>query len=252
MCFFFEDFYSSKLPRIDLCSLHRLDEISEGFIHSPFYPESFVELRNCTKTIPTPEINHRLVKKDFVLFDEFLFFSLKIFAVDLDLKTSNWLEFNSNGNRLKTIQNPFTLIYDDIIEASIELKSSTKTKDSNPKKFLLYFIGEFFDVNRRKNNGNIRFFSDTNSSSTSNKNDDDDNDERRTVDQFTRRSSRRNKIEKYRRFDVFDRFTFSNFVRHALWFSSLQTVKNKQNSTTMKKNLRIRFSLDEMIDVFDI
>jgi len=118
------DFHSSKLPRIDLCSLHRLDEISEGFIHSPFYPEPFVELRNCSKTIPTPEINHRL----------------KIFAVDLDLKTSNWLEFNSNGNRLKTIRNPFTLIYDDIIEASIELKSSMKTKDSNPKKFLLYFI----------------------------------------------------------------------------------------------------------------
>jgi hypothetical protein len=55
----FLDFYSSKLPRIDICSLQSVDDLKEGFIHTPNYPDGYPNSLTCTKKIPAPDSGHR-------------------------------------------------------------------------------------------------------------------------------------------------------------------------------------------------
>ncbi|CAF1022992.1 unnamed protein product [Adineta ricciae] len=130
------DFYSSKLPRIDICSLQSAEDLKEGFLHTPNYPAGYPNDLSCTKKIPEPESGHRL----------------KIYAVNFDvesatfgrsfngIKLNDWLEINDNGEKLYGARDPFTLLFDDVIEASLQFKSNS----ANPKRaydgFLLYFI----------------------------------------------------------------------------------------------------------------
>ena len=53
------DFYSSELPRIDICSLQSLHSITEGFIHTSNYPNGYPNSRLCSKTVPSPDAGHR-------------------------------------------------------------------------------------------------------------------------------------------------------------------------------------------------
>lgn len=53
------DFYAKELPSIDICSTSKLDDIKEGFIHSPNYPKGYPNNLTCAKSIPTPETKHR-------------------------------------------------------------------------------------------------------------------------------------------------------------------------------------------------
>jgi hypothetical protein len=53
------DFYSSKLPRIDICSLQSLNGLTEGFIHTPNYPGGYPNSRTCSKTVPLSDADHR-------------------------------------------------------------------------------------------------------------------------------------------------------------------------------------------------
>ena len=79
---------------------------------------------------------------------------LKIYAVNFDvesatfgrsyngLKLNDWLEINDNGEKLYGAREPFTLLFDDVIEASLQFKSNS----ANPKRayegFLIYFISK--------------------------------------------------------------------------------------------------------------
>jgi hypothetical protein len=56
---FILDFYENKLPNIDICSLETIENIKEGFIHSPNYPNDYPNSVTCSKTIPTPETKNR-------------------------------------------------------------------------------------------------------------------------------------------------------------------------------------------------
>ena len=53
------DFYSSQLPRIDICSLQSLQGLKEGFIHTPNYPGGYPNSKACSKTVPSPGADHR-------------------------------------------------------------------------------------------------------------------------------------------------------------------------------------------------
>lgn len=58
ICFEIE-FLSSKLPRIDICSLQSLDGLQEGFIHTPNYPNNYPNNQVCSKTVPPPSSGQR-------------------------------------------------------------------------------------------------------------------------------------------------------------------------------------------------
>ena len=53
------DFHSSKLPRVDICSLQSLEDIKEGFIHTPNYPKNYQNELTCVKKVPKPDAGHR-------------------------------------------------------------------------------------------------------------------------------------------------------------------------------------------------
>ena len=53
------DFFSSQLPRVDICSLQSLHGLTEGFIHTPNYPNNYPNSRTCSKTVPSPDAGHR-------------------------------------------------------------------------------------------------------------------------------------------------------------------------------------------------
>ncbi|CAF1640582.1 unnamed protein product, partial [Rotaria sp. Silwood1] len=130
------DFQSNKLPRIDICSLESLDDIKEGFIHTPNYPNNYPNNLECSKKIPAPVASHRL----------------KIYALDFDVESisvtrltritriTDWLEINSNGDKLYGIRPPFTLLFDDVIEASLMFKTDLSNTKRSYNGFLLYFI----------------------------------------------------------------------------------------------------------------
>jgi len=81
-------------------------------------------------------------------------FSLKIYALDFDIEsvrvtrlTSNtqindWLEINNNGEKLYGIRVPYTLLFDDVIEASLTFTSDSSNIKRAYHGFLLYFIGK--------------------------------------------------------------------------------------------------------------
>ncbi|CAF1080895.1 unnamed protein product [Rotaria sordida] len=130
------DFSSNKLPRFDICSLQSFDNITEGFIHTPNYPNNYPNNLQCSKTITIPVVSHRL----------------KIYALDFDIESisvtrltsitriNDWLEINNNGEKLYGIRSPFTLLFDDVIEASLMFKSDSSNTKRSYNGFLLYFI----------------------------------------------------------------------------------------------------------------
>ena len=85
-------------------------------------------------------------------------FRLKIYALDFEvegmrlvrgkgvMQINDWVEINQNGEKFYGKRPPFTLLFDDVIEASIAFQSdSTNAKREYPG-FLLYFIGKRGDV----------------------------------------------------------------------------------------------------------
>jgi hypothetical protein len=88
---------------------------------------------------------------------------LHIFAIDFDLigfrarnqssmkYNNDWLEINNDGNRLKYIDQIFTRLFNDVIDASLDLKTSTVNEKPLPKRFLLYFICDTENIRQRMN-----------------------------------------------------------------------------------------------------
>ena len=85
-------------------------------------------------------------------------FSLKIFALDFDIeglsvlrffgvkRANDWLQINNSGERMFGTRSAFTLLFDDVIEASLMFKSDFANSKRPYNGFLLYFIGRFFSV----------------------------------------------------------------------------------------------------------
>ncbi|CAF1022160.1 unnamed protein product [Adineta steineri] len=130
------DFYSSKLPRIDICSLQSLDEIKEGFIHTPNYPDTYPNNLSCLKKVPEPEAGHRL--KIFAV--DFNVESVSVIRSTNTVKLNDWLEINDNGEKFYDTRPPYTLLFDDVIEASLLFKSNMANTKQSYNGFLLYFI----------------------------------------------------------------------------------------------------------------
>ncbi len=94
---------------------------------------------------------------EFIFFKIFSFSSLKIYALDFDIESisvtrltsitriNDWLEINNNGEKLYGIRSPFTLLFDDVIEASLMFKSDLSNTKREYHGFLLYFIGKRID-----------------------------------------------------------------------------------------------------------
>jgi len=130
------EFYSSKLPRIDICSLQSLNDLTEGFLHTPSYPNGYPNSQTCSKTVPAPAVGHRL----------------KIFSLDFDIeglsflrffglkRTNDWLQINNSGEKMFGTRPAFTLLFDDVIEASLMFKSDFANSKRPYNGFLLYFI----------------------------------------------------------------------------------------------------------------
>ncbi|CAF2491192.1 unnamed protein product [Rotaria sp. Silwood2] len=130
------DFYSSKLPRIDICSLQSLHGLTEGFIHTPNYPNGYPNNRVCSKTVPSPDVGHRL----------------KIYAINFDIeglsvlrflgikRINDWFQINNSGEKMCGTLSPYTLLFDDVIEASLMFKSDFANTKRAYTGFLLYFI----------------------------------------------------------------------------------------------------------------
>jgi len=60
-------------------------------------------------------------------------------------RINDWLEINNNGEKLYGIRSPFTLLFDDVIEASLMFKSDLSNTKREYHGFLLYFIGKRID-----------------------------------------------------------------------------------------------------------
>jgi len=92
-----------------------------------------------------------LISSYFLL--NFKFSRLKIYALDFDIESvsvtrltsltriNDWLEINNNGEKLYGSRIPFTLLFDDVIEASLMFKSDIANTKRAYHGFLLYFIG---------------------------------------------------------------------------------------------------------------
>ncbi|CAF0826551.1 unnamed protein product [Rotaria sordida] len=130
------DFYSSKLPRIDICSLQSLHGLTEGFIHTPNYPNGYPNNRVCSKTVPSPDAGYRL--KVYALdFDLEGFSILRFFGIK---RINDWFQINNSGEKMCGTLSPYTLLFDDVIEASLMFKSDFANTKRPYKGFLLYFI----------------------------------------------------------------------------------------------------------------
>jgi len=137
LLFFFEEFYSSKLPRIDICSLQSLHDVKEGFIHTPNYPSGYPNGQTCSKTVPSPDVGHRL--KIYVLdFDVEGLSALQYIGIK---RVNDWFQINNSGERMYGTRSAFTPLFDDVIEASLMFKSDFANSKRPYKGFLLYFIG---------------------------------------------------------------------------------------------------------------
>lgn len=87
-----------------------------------------------------------------------IFIRLKIYALDFDVESisitrltglahvNDWLEINNNGEKLYGARTPFTLLFDDVIEASLAFKSDMTNSKRSYNGFLLYFIGKLIHL----------------------------------------------------------------------------------------------------------
>jgi hypothetical protein len=57
-------------------------------------------------------------------------------------RINDWLEINKNNEKLYGTRPPFTLLFDDVIEASLAFKSDFANSKRSYNGFLLYFIGK--------------------------------------------------------------------------------------------------------------
>jgi hypothetical protein len=144
------EFYSSKLPRIDICSPQSLHGIVEGFIHTPNYPNG----QTCSKTVPAPESAHRYdLERIRKTMEKICLSRLKIFALDFDVeglsvlrllgirRINDWFQINNSGEKMYGIRAAYTSLFDDVIEASLMFKSDFANTKRTYHGFLLYFIG---------------------------------------------------------------------------------------------------------------
>ncbi|UJR38170.1 hypothetical protein I4U23_030846 [Adineta vaga] len=130
------DFYSSKLPRIDICSLQSLHDVTEGFIHTPNYPRGYPNSQTCSKTVPSPADGHRL-KIYIVDFDVEGLSAVRFFGFK---RINDWLQINNSGEKMYGSRRSYTQIFDDVIEASLMFKSDFANSKRPYNGFLLYFI----------------------------------------------------------------------------------------------------------------
>jgi hypothetical protein len=56
-------------------------------------------------------------------------------------RINDWLEINKSGEKLYGTRVPFTLLFDDVIEASLTFQSDSTDSKRSYHGFLLYFIG---------------------------------------------------------------------------------------------------------------
>jgi hypothetical protein len=90
------------------------------------------------------------------------FSSLKIYALDFDIESvrvtrltsipqiNDWLEINNNGEKLYGIRPIFSLLFDDVIEASLTFTSDSSNIKRPYHGFLLYFIGKIIYLSIKK------------------------------------------------------------------------------------------------------
>ena len=83
---------------------------------------------------------------------------MKIYALDFDVESvtvtrpmntvnlNDWLEINNNEEKLYGTRVPYTLLFDDVIEASLEFKSNLANTKRPYHGFLLYFIGKIIQL----------------------------------------------------------------------------------------------------------
>ena len=88
-------------------------------------------------------------------------FRLKIYALEFDIESisvtrpsqitriNDWLEINDNGDKLYGTRSPYTLLFDDFIEASLVFKSNSANSKRPYNGFLLYFIGKLTFIYRK-------------------------------------------------------------------------------------------------------
>lgn len=79
---------------------------------------------------------------------------LKIYALDFDIeglsalrffgikRINDWLQINNSGEKMFGTKPAYTLLFDDVIEASLMFKSDFANTKRPYKGFLLYFIGK--------------------------------------------------------------------------------------------------------------
>ena len=78
---------------------------------------------------------------------------MKIYALNFDLeglsvlrllgikRVNDWLQINNSGKKMFGTLSPYTLLFDDVIEASLLFKSDFANTKRSYTGFLLYFIG---------------------------------------------------------------------------------------------------------------
>jgi hypothetical protein len=90
-----------------------------------------------------------------LFFSKIVSFSrLKIYALDFDIESvtvkrfrntvdlNDWLEINDNEEKLYGTRAPYTLLFDDVIDASLNFKTNLANTKRSYNGFLLYFIGK--------------------------------------------------------------------------------------------------------------
>lgn len=84
----------------------------------------------------------------------FVLSRLKIYALNFDVESlsvlrflgiqrlNDWFQINNSGQKMSGSLAPYTLLFDDIIEASLVFKSDFANSKRPYSGFLLYFIGK--------------------------------------------------------------------------------------------------------------
>lgn len=80
---------------------------------------------------------------------------MKIYVLDFDVegfsvlrflgikRINDWFKINNSGEKMCGQISPYTLLFDDIIEASLMFKSDFANTKRSYKGFVLYFVGKY-------------------------------------------------------------------------------------------------------------
>ena len=68
--------------------------------------------------------------------------SIRLVRVTGLTQINDWLEINQNGEKFYGTRPPFSLLFDDVIEASLTFTSDSSNSKREYHGFLLYFISK--------------------------------------------------------------------------------------------------------------